>query len=346
MHLVNINIETGNSLLIIGGSVRDIGSYLSGLKLFIVTDTNVRNLYGNTFPEGKVLEIQPGEQSKSLEVIGELCRILLESGADRSSFILGFGGGVVCDVAGMLSSVYMRGLRHGFVSTTLLSQVDASIGGKTGVNLGLYKNIIGTFKQPEFVLCDQTMLATLPDEEYLSGIGELIKHAVIRDRELFFDISDNLARLLDRDQVYLGNIINRSVKVKAAIVRRDPLEKGLRRLLNFGHTFGHPIEMYEKIPHGIAVMKGMIIAAGLSRWRGEMLPAELQLLEKMMSRLGIGAASKMPTDIVSAIAKDKKSEAGHLNVVLLRSIGRAVVRKIPLGEISTFLEGKGYINKI
>ena len=136
-----------------------------------------------------VLETEPGEKSKTLAVAGDLCRRLLEAGADRSSFILGFGGGVVCDIAGLVASVYMRGVRHAFVSTTLLSQVDASIGGKTGVNLGDYKNIIGTFRQPEFVLCDHSMLSTLPEEEFRSGMGELINMPSYSDRNLFFDIA-------------------------------------------------------------------------------------------------------------------------------------------------------------
>ncbi|HUW92838.1 MAG TPA: 3-dehydroquinate synthase family protein [Bacteroidales bacterium] len=337
MHKIKINSETGSSTLIIGGSVRDLLSYLPDKKLFIITDNNVRKLYGNTFPPGEVLNIESGEQSKSLEVIGELCRRLIEQGADRSSFILGFGGGVVCDVAGMVASVYMRGVRHGFVSTTLLSQVDASIGGKTGVNLGPYKNIIGTFRQPEFVICDQTMLSTLSEEEYLSGLGELVKHAVIGDRELYFDISDNLKKLLERNPASLEDIIYRSVKIKAMIVRRDPLEKGSRRLLNFGHTFGHPVEMANHLPHGIAVMKGMIIASELSVWCGEMPLVEQRLLVKMMSQLTITSDDDLPADVMSLITRDKKSETGFLNVVLLRAIGKAVIRKIPFSEIEAFL---------
>ncbi len=216
--------------------------------------------------QGGVLTVQPGEESKTLTVIGDLCTRLLEAGADRSAFILGFGGGVVCDIAGMVASVYMRGVRHGFVSTTLLSQVDASTGGKTGVNLGAYKNIIGTFRQPEFVLCDHRLLSTLPDDEFQSGVGELIKNAIIRDRDLFFDISSSLDRIYDRDPLMLEDLIYRAVKIKAGIVRHDPLEKGMRRLLNFGHTFGHVLETAYHLPHGIAVMEGMLIASRLSVW--------------------------------------------------------------------------------
>ena len=340
MRLIKINSETGNSTLVIGGTVRDLSSYLPDKKLFIITDNNVKRLYGDTFPRGTVLQIEPGEQSKSLEVVGGLCRSLLEHGADRSSFILGFGGGVVCDVAGMVASVYMRGVRHGFVSTTLLSQVDASIGGKTGVNLGSYKNIIGTFRQPEFVFCDQAMLSTLSSEEYISGLGELVKHAVIRDRKLFFDIAENLTLINERNPDFLEEIIYRSVRIKAMIVRKDPLEKGSRRLLNFGHTFGHAIEMASRLPHGIAVMKGMIIASELSVRSGDMAQDEHRLLTGMLSKLKITPETDLPADIMTLIVRDKKSESGFLNVVLLRTVGKAFVRKIPFSDIGAFLAGR------
>jgi len=337
MHRIKIITDTGTSELIIGGSAGDLRSFLPDRKVFVITDHNVKNLYSGFFPNSDVLSIIPGEQSKTLTVIEDLCRKLLDAGADRSSFILGFGGGVVCDIAGMVASLYMRGIKHGFVSTTLLSQVDASIGGKYGVDLGIYKNIIGSFKQPEFVICDQSMLSTLPDDEYLSGAGELIKHAVIRDRDLFFTISGNLKLFLDRDQAFLEDIIYRSVKVKAGIVKRDPHEKNIRMLLNFGHTFGHPIETTSGLQHGIAVMKGMIIAAELSVWTQEMPLMESRLLIQLLSQLGVTDKVYLPDNIADMISRDKKSEAGYMNTVLLRSIGKAVIRKIPLSELEAFI---------
>lgn len=340
MHRIKINSETGDSVLVTGGQVGDLSGYLPDKKLFIITDTNVKRLYGHSFPPGTVLTVEPGEQSKSMDVVGELCGGLLENGADRSSFILGFGGGVVCDIAGLVASLYMRGISHGFVSTTLLSQVDASIGGKTGVNLGSWKNLIGTFRQPEFVICDQSMLSTLPEEEYFSGIGELIKHAVIRDRKLFFEMADALPKILDRDPALLEDFIFRSVRIKASIVRRDPFEKGSRRLLNFGHTFGHPIEMAAGLPHGIAVMKGMLIAAELSVWAGEMPVAEQRILEETLLRLVPAADDDLPADIMTRVTRDKKSEKGVLNVVLLRSVGKSVIKRMSYSGIEAFLENR------
>ena len=300
MQNIRISTTQGRSMLILAGDLNDIRGLIPDRGLFIITDTNVMRLYGNLFPEGTVLETEPGEKSKTLEVAGDLCRRLLEAGADRSSFILGFGGGVVCDVAGMVASIYMRGVRHAFVSTTLLSQVDASIGGKTGVNLGEYKNIIGTFRQPEFVLCDHRMLSTLTDEEFRSGMGELIKHSVIRDRNLFFDITATLGRLLERDPSVLGDFIARAVKIKAEVVRHDPLEKGMRRILNFGHTFGHVLETFYRIPHGVAVMQGMLIAAELSVWTGDMPHAELKLLEVALAEETLPTVSVFVSPPLSA----------------------------------------------
>ena len=338
MHLIKINTRSGRSRVIAGGDLNDLSAILpSECRLFIITDTNVRGLYGERFPAAEVLTIQPGEESKTLMVIGDLCRKLLESGADRSSFILGFGGGVVCDIAGMVASVYMRGVRHGFVSTTLLSQVDASIGGKTGVNLGAYKNIIGTFRQPEFVLCDHKLLSTLTDDEFQSGMGELIKHAAICDRDLFFDISTSLEKIYDRDPDVLEDLIYRAVRIKADIVRRDPLEKGIRRLLNFGHTFGHVLETSYGLPHGIAVMEGMLIASELSVWSREMPLAEMRIFEKVIEKSGLQEGHQLPVNVLGMISRDKKSEGGDINFVLLRSVGKAVIRKLPVIEIEAFI---------
>ena len=349
MQNIRINTAEGRSLLIMGGDMDDIGTLIPARGVFIITDTNVRRLYGNVFPAGEVIETEPGEKSKTLAVAGEVCRRLLEAGADRSSFVLGFGGGVICDLAGMVASVYMRGVRHAFVSTTLLSQVDASIGGKTGVNLGDYKNIIGTFRQPEFVLCDHRMLSTLSDEEFRSGMGELVKHAVIRDRNLFFDITAAIDRLLERDPSVLGDFIARAAKIKAAVVRRDPMENGVRRILNFGHTFGHVLETFHRIPHGVAVTQGMLIAAELSVWTGEMPHAELRMLEVAVAEMGLSHDYELPSNIVSLVSKDKKSDSGSLKFVLLRSVGKAVVRRISLTELEAFVnyyrEKKREVNK-
>jgi len=337
MNQVKINTAGGKSLVILDGTMDDITGMLPDKGLFIITDTNVGRIYGDAFPPGEVLVIEAGEKSKTLDVAGDLCRRMLEAGADRSSFILGFGGGVVCDIAGLTASLFMRGVRHAFVSTSLLSQVDASIGGKTGVNLGEYKNMIGTFRQPEFVLCDHRMLATLPDEEFRSGLGELYKHAIIRDRNLFFELSASAGQLAERDTQILGDFILRAVKIKAAVVKSDPLEKGIRRILNFGHTFGHVLETHYAIPHGVAISQGMIIAAELSVWKGEMPHSEFRLLEMALDKAGLLTGYRLPSNVVNRISRDKKGEADSVKFVLLGSVGKAILRSLPLTEIQAFV---------
>ncbi|MBP8709028.1 MAG: 3-dehydroquinate synthase [Bacteroidales bacterium] len=337
MKRIRINGPAGESLILSGGTVDDVVTLLPKKGLFIITDRNVKKLYGKQFPHGEVIAIEPGEKSKRLKVVEEVCSRMLEAGADRSSFILGFGGGVVCDIAGMVASVYMRGVRHAFVSTTLLSQVDASIGGKTGVNLGEYKNTIGTFRQPEFVLCDHEMLKTLPEEEVRSGMGELFKYAVIRDRNLFFDISASAGQIIAGNMAVTGDLILRAVRIKAGVARDDPFEKGKRRILNFGHTFGHVIETHYGLPHGVAVANGMVIAAELSVWKGEMAHSELSLLQTTLAKAGLLTGHKLPANVVSMISRDKKSESDRVNFVLLRSIGRTVIRRISTFELQTFV---------
>lgn len=343
MNRIEINTSGRKSLLLMGGSIDAVSSLIPARGLFIITDTNIKRHYGALFPQGEVLIIEPGERSKSLEVVGELCSKMLEMGADRSSFILGIGGGVVCDIAGLTASLYMRGVRHAFISTTLLSQVDASIGGKTGVNLGIYKNIIGTFRQPEFVLCDYNMLATLPEEELLSGMGELLKYAAIGNRELFFDIAASLSAISEGDIPLLGELIHRAVMIKAEVVRRDPLEKNLRRILNFGHTFGHLIETHYHIPHGVAVSHGMIIAAELSLWKGVLPREEYYILKETLEKAGMSPVYRLPAGTESLLKRDKKSEGGVLNFVMLESVGKAVVKRVTSEEMLAFVT---YYNNI
>ena len=225
-------------------------------RVVILTDHNLKRLYGNEFPDFPVLSVEPGESSKSLATIGRLTERLLKLGIDRKGFILGIGGGVVCDLAGFLGSVYMRGIRFGFISTSLLSQVDASIGGKNGVNSKSAKNIIGVFNQPEFVICDHSMLATLPEGEFLSGLSEVIKVAFIRDHALIGKLDAHHDAILNREGKLIDDMIFRSVEIKKGVVQEDERESGVRKILNFGHTFGHAAESVYGIKHGIAVEIG------------------------------------------------------------------------------------------
>ncbi|HKK42272.1 MAG TPA: 3-dehydroquinate synthase, partial [Bacteroidales bacterium] len=300
-------------------------------------DDNILELYGGYFPGVPVLTVKPGEDSKTLTVIERLAGKMLDKGIDRSGFLVAIGGGVVCDIGGFLASIYMRGIRCGYVSTSLLSQVDASTGGKNGVDLGGTKNILGIIRQPEFVICDQSMLLTLPEEEYLSGLSELIKTAIIGDKELFGIIESGHDLIMKRDIGLLTDLVTRSVKFKASVVMEDEREAGLRRILNFGHTFGHAIEMQTSFRHGYAVASGMELAAWFSLIKGfineyekERITGMLEAFE-LLNNYNIDAGT-----IEHLISQDKKKTGKDIHFVFVSGIGKAVVEKVPVDELVGF----------
>ena len=233
MKSVKINSDTGESIVQIGEGLQNLKSYLPVKAPIIITDTQVRHHWGACFPPGPVITIDTGEKIKTFDTAGSIYDQLLALEADRTSFVVGIGGGIVCDIAGFVASTYMRGLRFGFVSTTLLSQVDASVGGKNGVNFRGYKNIVGVFNQPEFVICDLNMLNTLPREELLCGFAEIIKHGAIADKNMFDYIENHCSAALSLDLSVIEKLVYDSVKIKSAIVTRDAREQGVRRKLQF-----------------------------------------------------------------------------------------------------------------
>ena len=233
MKAVNLDTPIGKSVILIGEQLENLPKYLPVKMPIVITDTEVKRQWGHLFPPGAVFTIDTGEDVKTLDTVSALYDKLLGLGADRSSFIVGIGGGIVCDIAGFVASTYMRGIRFGFVSTTLLSQVDASVGGKNGVNFGGYKNIVGVFNQPEFVICDQKLLKTLPDREFQYGFAEIVKHGAIADEELFVYLEQNWSRALAHDPEVIERLVYDSVIIKSTIVKRDATEQGDRRKLNF-----------------------------------------------------------------------------------------------------------------
>lgn len=336
---MKISVNTSGSIsdIYIGEKLEYVQNLVPNKGTVIITDENVRKLYGNRFPGFHVLTVQPGEETKRLEMIEDLSIRLLDTGIDRSGFILAIGGGVVCDIAGFLGSIYMRGIDCGYVSTSLLSQVDASIGGKNGVNAGGVKNILGTIRQPSFVICDPEMLATLPEEEFLSGLAEMIKTAVIGDRALFYLIESNIEGILDRDPALLGELIARSVKFKATVVSEDENEKGIRKILNFGHTFGHAIEMQRSIRHGFAVAAGMELAAQFSYESGLIGEDEKLRIISLLESFNLLDFYRLPAEkIEELIIHDKKKAGKEISFIFTTGIGKAIFRQIPVEEIVSF----------
>lgn len=303
----------------------------------IITDENVYRIYGKKFPGFPVFTVKAGEESKKLEIVESLAERLLESGIDRSGFILSIGGGVVSDIAGFLASVYMRGIRFAFVSTTLLSQVDASTGGKNGVNLGQLKNILGTFRQPEFVICDPEMLKTLTDEEYYSGLAELIKTGIIGNKKLFELIERNTGDIINRDTELISMLISMAVNFKASVVSEDEKEAGTRRILNFGHTYGHAIELFKSFKHGYAVAAGMSLSALFSLEKGYIGKDECERIISVMNEFSLLRDHNIPGELLGElILHDKKKAGSEIYFVFTAGLGKAVVDKIPVDEVVAF----------
>ncbi len=322
----------------VGEHLENLKNYVDAEKAVIITDTNVRQFYQNDFPPYDVITIETGEKIKNLDTVRNIYGKLVELEADRSTFLIGIGGGVVCDITGFVASTYLRGIRFGFVSSTLLSQVDASVGGKNGVNFEGYKNMIGVFNQPQFVICDLNLLKTLPEKEFLCGLAEIVKHAAIKDIELFTYIEKHSEKILAFDTEVIEKLIYDSLLIKSGIVNRDEKEKGERRILNFGHTLGHAIEKTVGVSHGEAVSAGMVLASEISVKKGYLPAKDAKRIKKMLQRFNL--PTRLPIDsktMLDALGKDKKRKGEHIHFVLLDAIGNSFVDRVPLKEFETFI---------
>lgn len=337
MEQVVINGLSGNSTIYIGESIDNLSKYIPSENVFIITDKNVEAHYGSRFPAFPVYTIEPGEGSKSFISATNVFRWLLDKGADRSSFIVGIGGGVVSDLAGFVASTYMRGISFGFVATTLLSQVDASVGGKNGVNLDGFKNIVGTFNQPQFVICDISTLGTLHRDEYCNGLAEVVKHALIYDADKFSFLEKNKSGIMAFNQTIMTFLVNRSVNIKADIVTADERENGIRRKLNLGHTWGHAVEKVTGMPHGQAVSIGMAFSAGFSLKKGYLGKVEHDRIIALLTDLGLPIVTTAnPMVIFETLLRDKKKEQDGIHFVLMEGIGNVKVELLKTDEIKAF----------
>lgn len=337
MEEIIINTDGSESLVYVGYRWESVDKLLPEKGVIIITDNNIFDLYGDMFPHFPVLKIKPGEDSKQLGIIESLAEGLLKSGIDRSGFVLGIGGGVVCDITGFLASIFMRGISFGFVSTSLLSQVDASTGGKNGVNLGEIKNVIGNFRQPAFVICDTEMLKTLPSDEYLSGLAELIKTGIIGDGSIIDILEKNYYEVMKRDRDIMTDLVTRSVKYKASVVSEDEKEAGLRRVLNFGHTFGHAIELHKGVKHGFAVAAGMELSAYWSMKLGYIDENECGRIKHLLEKYGLAFDYSVPPEIIEElISHDKKKAGKDINFVFIKGIGKPFIKKLPVKEVIDF----------
>ncbi|MFI3305055.1 MAG: 3-dehydroquinate synthase [Rikenellaceae bacterium] len=335
MNSYRLKIKNSSDVCVVRG-IEALQELLPAARTIVITDHNIERIYGELLKPFERIVIGEGEEIKTLATVERIYTQLIEMGADRKTFLLGFGGGIVTDITGFVAATYLRGVEFGFVSTTLLSQVDAGVGGKNGVNLGGYKNMVGTFNQPRFVICDVELLRTLNDRETRAGLAEVTKSAIIAAPALFEMLEGLLFEDVRTDEELLCRAIIASVTVKAAIVERDERESGERRKLNLGHTFAHAIEkLSREMIHGEAVAVGTIIATNISRKLGLISDTDANRIEKIHRDLGFNLTPPLPvTELLGAIMKDKKAEEGSIYMVLPLSIGECEVRKMSFEEVA------------
>jgi 3-dehydroquinate synthase len=333
---LKVELDNRSYPIVIGarllGDGFDLSSYVAGPDCLVVSNETVAPLYLDALHKmlarknTRAVTLRDGETFKTLASVECILDELVDSGANRDVTLIALGGGVIGDITGFAAACYMRGVAFIQVPTTLLAQVDSSVGGKTGVNHAGGKNLIGAFHQPKLVLIDTNTLATLPDREFSAGMAEVIKHAAILDIEYFAWLEKNIDALMRRDEALLAKAILRSCEIKAAVVADDEKEQGRRALLNFGHTFGHAIENcvgYGKWLHGEAVGAGMIMAAELS----DLAPAERDRLRRLVAAAGLPVAPPPvgAKALRAAMDLDKKIQQKKLRFIMLKSIGDAFV---------------------
>jgi 3-dehydroquinate synthase len=324
-----------------GGLLPRVGLWLKERgftdKAVIITDTTVEGLYGDTLERGlanagfdtTIIEVPPGEEHKSLETAGRLYGDLTEAYAERNTPVLALGGGVIGDLAGFVAATYMRGLPLIQVPTTLLAQVDSSIGGKTAVDYNRLKNIIGVFYQPRMIVSDIDTLATLPQEELANGLAEVIKSAAIRNKNLFNFLDINMNKALQYHPSVLETIVLETARIKVEIVEKDEKEEDLRGILNYGHTIGHAVEAVSdyQIKHGQGVAIGMMAAAKISSRMEILDEMDVVRLEKVIEKAGL--PREMPgidkDAVLQAMQHDKKVAQSRVRFVLLKAIGNAFI---------------------
>jgi 3-dehydroquinate synthase len=338
MKKIKINLGLNSYQIVIGsGLLKETGQRLKEIgfsdRLVIITNPIVQKLYGNSLKQAllrdgfkvTILSVADGEEQKSLETAGRLYTELSKAYTERGTPILALGGGVIGDLAGFVAATYFRGVPLVQIPTTLLAQVDSSIGGKVAVNHGQLKNKIGAFYQPRLVISDTSTLKSLPPGEFANGLAEVIKSAVIRDRDFFTFIETNLDKIKSLDEGVLEEVIFRSARIKAEVVAKDETDLGLRHILNYGHTIGHAIETVAdfRVNHGGAVAAGMLAAARISNKLGILDKDELARLRGVI--LGAALPTEIPDldrgEMLQAIGHDKKISGGKIKFVLPKSMG-------------------------
>lgn len=319
------------------GSLADLAKLADKSQAVLVTDENVFRAQQKKLKGWNTIVIKAGEEFKVQATVDSIVDQLVTMGADRKTVLVGVGGGVVTDLTGYVAAIYMRGLSFGFVPTSILAMVDASIGGKNGIDVGVYKNLVGTIRQPEFLLYDHSLLKSLPKPEWVNGFAEIIKHACIRDAPMFRELEKKKLSYYQQNKPALAKLIRRNVSIKATVVQKDEFEAGDRRLLNFGHTLGHAIENLYELSHGQAISIGMVAACMISEaFTGFKDTARVA---GTLEKYGLPTHATFDGKAVMNVLKmDKKRVKDSMNYILLNKIGQGLVRKIPIDQLDKLLQ--------
>ena len=326
-----------NTSIFFNESFTNINNYLNDVdqnNIFFLVDNKVFELHKTLFqPNKNTLLIKSTEDSKSIKNVSSLIEKILKLGGNKKSYIIGIGGGIVCDITGFIASIFMRGIRFAYVPTTVLSITDAALGGKNGVNFNHIKNLVGTINEPNFVLVDLCFLDSLKENEFNDGFAEIIKHACIASPELFKKLEKSLISYESRD--LLSEILKESISIKLNIVSKDINDLTLRKILNFGHTFGHAIEAKYKFSHGNSVSLGMIYACQISNKLGYLSDEKVNRVKNLLNKFGLPVdVSKINvSEILHLIQKDKKAKYNNIDFIVLRDIGRAEILNIKISDL-------------
>ena len=339
---IEVKRENGGVSQVVVGDVNELlPAFISNEKRVIfITDEEVYRLYKDIIGSNDYIIVGRGEENKTIASLEKIYTSLLEIGADRHSFIVGLGGGIITDMTGFVASTYQRGLEFGFVASTLLSQVDASVGGKNGVNLGGFKNMVGVFNQPKFVICDPKLLSTLSLREFRSGLAEVIKAGVIKDSELFELFEQYSLDDISNNSDLLAEVIFRSITIKANVVSQDEREKGERKKLNYGHTFAHAIEKStRRFTHGEAVVVGMEIASQLAVKGGYLSIIDYSRISKVHAKMGFDLKCGIAKEVLFELLKsDKKRNAESIDFIFPTSIGSCDVVNLRFDDLKLLIE--------
>ena len=306
-------------------------------RAIIITDENVAVAQKRNLKSWKLITIAAGEVHKNQQTVNNIIEQLIKIGADRKSILIGVGGGVVTDITGFVAAIYMRGIQFAFVPTTILAMVDAAIGGKNGVDVGLYKNMIGLIRQPKLLLYDYSLLKTLPKEEWVNGFAEIIKHACIKDATMFAQLQQHKINHYRKDITALAALVKRNALLKTKVVQSDEFELGDRKLLNFGHTVGHAIENLYSIPHGHAVSIGIGVACQLSSAIFGF--KDTDSVTALLKQYGLPPAFDFDKkETIRILKSDKKKDNTNISFILLNRIGKATIHTISFDDLEKMIE--------